>query len=184
MNVEAPELPFAHTSAARELKAAIETKKTEGISLRSIGRQLGYRQPVVLSHMASGRVPIPLERAHDLATIFALDERNFTLQVLAQRYPATPWQALFAMDRMPSRAGADLIWRIEAATGKPIQDLTADQLALILEVALAADPVRRWLTPFELPTVDMLRDLRSDFSRNGLSPSDIEFLREHLRLLL
>ena len=67
---------YASTSAAQMLAHGLRSASQErGTSLREIGRRLKYKQPVVLSHMATGRVPIPLDRAAAIArSRVALDE--------------------------------------------------------------------------------------------------------------
>ena len=45
------------------LMACVRLRLKRDASVRQLGKNLGYSQAVVLSHMANGRVPIPLDRA-------------------------------------------------------------------------------------------------------------------------
>ena len=49
------------------LRAALDrAQREQRLSIRKLGQRLGYKQATVLSHMATGRVLVPLERAADL----------------------------------------------------------------------------------------------------------------------
>lgn len=177
---EHPDYPFAGSAAAQMLREAIDRKKKDGISLRALARQLGYKQPTVVSHMASGRAPIPLERVHDLAVAMQIDEANLALAVLAQRYPSTEWASLLTHGPSPDPAGADLLWKIEGALGGPISGLNADQIKVIIEVVTTQEPSRRWLSPLEAPTIELLRRIIPNFREQGLSKGEHEFLEKFL----
>ena len=58
--------PLKETVATRMLAKALEdAARDRDLSQRQIARQLGYKGSVVLSHMALGRVPIPIDRVPD-----------------------------------------------------------------------------------------------------------------------
>ena len=51
---------YADSDAARMLASGLQRASEErGLSIRQLGKLLKYKQAVVLSHMATGRVPIP-----------------------------------------------------------------------------------------------------------------------------
>lgn len=80
--------PFANTTAAKMLANAFDTLwKTRGVSQRQVAARLRYRGSVSLSHMASGRIPVPVGRVSDLAQELEIDEAELLLAVLEQRHP-------------------------------------------------------------------------------------------------
>lgn len=88
--------PHAESTAARMMAEAFtKLALKKGLSQRRLAAQLGYKSSVVLSHMALGRVPIPIDRASQLAQVLQLDEREFVLALLEQRHPNIPFRQLF-----------------------------------------------------------------------------------------
>ncbi|WP_174297769.1 helix-turn-helix domain-containing protein [Sphingomonas bacterium] len=80
--------PRRDTSAATMLAAGFEqTTASRKISLRQLGKKLGYKQAVALSHMAKGRIPISIERATQLSEALGFDQGTFLMAILEQRYP-------------------------------------------------------------------------------------------------
>lgn len=80
--------PLASTLAARMLTEAFERVwKENGVSQRQLAPRLGYRNSVPLSHMALGRIPIPVEKVSRLAHLLDLHEGELLLAVLDQRHP-------------------------------------------------------------------------------------------------
>src|SRR5690554_2445042 len=77
--------PFQDTTAAKMLKSGLSQQKQEGRSLRTIAKSLSYSQATVLSHMANGRIRVPIERATEIARAIDIDERDFLAAVVAQR---------------------------------------------------------------------------------------------------
>lgn len=54
---------WADTAAAKMLLSGLERARDQmGLSVRQLAKSLGYKQAVVLSHMATGRAPIPIDR--------------------------------------------------------------------------------------------------------------------------
>jgi len=167
---------FADTAAARMLSQGLARAKEErGISVRQLGKQLGYKQAVVLSHMASGRVPIPIDRAEDLAEALKLDKASFLQAVVRQRYPAVSWH-LLSGGFQPS--GSDsLAQELEAILGAPLKKLNQEQRAVIREVAAEPHPRRRWLTVHEIPAVQELRAIYPNMERHGIPQADLNAVR-------
>nr|WP_166175711.1 helix-turn-helix transcriptional regulator [Altererythrobacter segetis] len=80
--------PLANSEATRMLAAGLEhAAEDKGWSQRTIAKMLNYRASVVLSHMALGRVPIPIDRALQFARLLGMDTAKFLLAVLEQRHP-------------------------------------------------------------------------------------------------
>src|SRR3546814_12064454 len=88
MTEKRSDYPYEDTRATQMLASAFKKAWDEKrLSQRKLAKQLGYRSSVVLSHMASGRVPIPIERVDDYAQLLEMDEGEFLLAVLEQRSP-------------------------------------------------------------------------------------------------
>jgi hypothetical protein len=153
------------------LAGAIAERARERISLRELGRRLKYQQPVVLSHMATGRVPIPVDRAVEIAKIVGLSPRRFLLSVLEQRHPGVDWSIIAE----PTDSFAA---ELETIAGKPLDELPSDTKAVLREAIVARQPARRWLTAAELPAVEIVRDLRPGFRSQGLAVEDRRELRK------
>jgi transcriptional regulator with XRE-family HTH domain len=166
------EFRWRHTRAAVTLGQALRRAAIEkGLSLRKLAGRLGYKQATVLSHMATGRVPIPLERAPAIATAVGLDPAQFLISALEQRAPeaADLLSPLFA--RGPK---AEFCAELEVIAGSALDDLPAEHKEVILEVVTDRAPRRRWLTLAELPTVMEVRAARPDFVHRGLPKVEIE----------
>lgn len=87
--------PLAHTQASKMLGEAFERiREQKGLSQRQVAAMLGYKASVVLSHMASGRAPIPIGRAPELAQVLDLDPAEFLLAVLEQREPGVDFRGI------------------------------------------------------------------------------------------
>lgn len=165
------------------LSAALEYASRErGISLREIGRRLGYKQPVVLSHMATGRIPIPLDRTADIAHALDMPLGPFVLAVLNQRHPGIPWGELMGPSEAGSAAAAQFVWAIEAAAGQPLSKLTPEQHRVMREVAASPNPARRWLTPHETGVMEMLRRSKPSLPQEGFTQPEVEKLARCLEL--
>lgn len=150
------DFPFAESPAAQMLADAIHRRQVEGISLRRTAAELNYRQAVVLSHMLTGRVPIPIERATQFAKHLGMNERQFLQAVLEQRMPDIAWSEMFATTC--NQTSSSLAARLETIAGKPLDELTDDQKYVMREVAGTPEPGRRWLTVHELPLIEMIRE--------------------------
>ena len=92
------EYPYADTVAARMLAEAFDAiRNKQSMSQRKLATKLGYRSSVPLSHMASGRVPIPVSRVTNLSVTLEIDEAALLLAVLDQRYPEIEFQRILQM---------------------------------------------------------------------------------------
>jgi len=156
------------------LAGAISDRARERVSLRELGRRLEYKQPVVLSHMATGRVPIPIDRAIDIARVVGIPARRFLLAVLEQRHPGIDWSML---EESPGGFAAEL----ETIAAKPLDELPADTRSVLREAVIDPQSSRRWLTTAELPVMKLLRQLRPTMQEEGLSSDDKEALRRALK---
>jgi hypothetical protein len=152
--------------------AAVE----RNLSLREIGRRLDYRQPVVLSHMASGRVPIPVDRVLDIAREVGLPEKQFLLAVLQQRHPEIDWEQI-AGTADPFAA------ELETTAGRALSELSPAHRRVLRDVVRDRHPEERWLSIPEIAAVKFLRELFPNMQTSGLSEDDRDALRltTHLR---
>jgi hypothetical protein len=165
---------YSDSRAAKMLADGLRTAAVEKkLSLRAIGRGLGYRQPVVLSHMASGRVPVPIDRAVDIARAAGLPEREFLLACLEQRYTSVDWSLVRGHED-------DFAHELSALAGRSLDDLGPEHRWVIREVVAEPQPSRRWLKVAELPTVELIRELRPSFSTAGLGGLDRRAVRQAL----
>lgn len=165
--------PYVDTAAAKMLSGAVEryTNLNRG-GLRALATKLGMKQATVLSHMANGRMAIPLDRAPQLALVLGMDPVNFTKLVLKQRSPE-----VFAV---LEEEYAD---RTDQAMAKQLAQLEAvlvggdafppDVLRIIAEVVRDRKPDERWLAIGEVAAVRELRKLRPA----GLDEMDLHLLR-------
>lgn len=178
MMSKANEFPFRDTHAARMLSAGLQRAIAQrGVSLRQLGASLGYKQAVVLSHMASGRVPIPIDRTNDLAGILEMDRQSFLAAVLSQRHPGVDWSILTS-----GAAGLhQTALASELTDGRPAEELAPGQRQVIREAAADSRADQRWLTPHEVPALRLLRDLRPAMVTHGLAHRDLDAIRGALR---
>lgn len=165
--------PLADTPAARMLSEGLaRAKEEQGLSVRQIGKLMNYKTAVVLSHMATGRVPIPIDRAVEIAGILKLDVESFLLAVLQQRHPDIDWGRLF--QRSSSSGEHGLAMELEAVLGARLQDLTQEQRSIMREVASERSPRRRWLSVHELALVTRLRESFPQLTTEGLDQADMK----------
>jgi transcriptional regulator with XRE-family HTH domain len=162
---------YANTAAATMLADGLRSAAQErGLSLREIGRRLGYRQPVVLSHMASGRVPVPIDRATDIAQQVGISPDLFLEAVLRQHHPKVEWGMITGE---PDR----FLQNLEEAAGKPLGALSAGHHRILREVVKDSKPEERWLSIPEIAAVKFLRELFPMMPTSGLSENDRDALR-------
>lgn len=168
--------PLADTAAARMLAEGLARAKDEqGLSVRKIGKLMNYRTAVVLSHMATGRVAIPIDRAVELANILKLEQNSFLLAVLKQRHPEINWGRLFEKELSAEDQG--LAMELEAVLGGRLKDLSQEQRAVMREVAAEPHPRRRWLSVHELPAVNVLRETVPNMQTEGVASADLTAIR-------
>lgn len=163
-----PDYPYYDTAAKLMLKSGIDFQKRQGTSLRTLAKNLGYRQATVLSHMANGRVGIPIERAVEIADAVGIDPASFLVAVVAQKAP----EASMLLDANGGTRHS-LANELSTIAGAGLDQLTEDKKHILREVAEAQDPGRRWLSTAELAAVALIRNLRPEFKSRGLSSSDM-----------
>jgi hypothetical protein len=180
--VNKPDVQVAYkdSAAARLLSAGLAKAASErGLSQRALAKQMGYKQSVVLSHMALGRVPIPLERAAQFADLLLIDKREFITAVLAQRLPEIDWSELIS-SRPASTETSDLASSLEAIAQGELDALSFGQKVVIREAATDRYAEERWLSVHEVPAMALLRSLRPNMASEGLSLEDREAITEVL----
>lgn len=165
--------PLKDTTAARMLTDGLRRAQLEGLSLRKLAQRLDYKQAVVLSHMGTGRVPIPIDRALDIARAVGLPDKEFLMACLTQRHPEINWAFLSDCDDEFSH-------ELTLLAGRPLDELPMEHRWVIREVVADPHPSRRWLKIAELTAVELLRDLRPNLASEGLSGSDRRAVREAL----
>jgi hypothetical protein len=169
--------PLRGTRAQIMLEAAMKTAQASGRSQREVATELGYKSSVVLSHMTTGRVPIPIDRAKDIAGALDMNGDSFLLAVLEQRLPDIDWRSLFNISYSSGRT----VGRLEAIAGGSLDDLPAETRGMLEEVVAARNPSRRWLAPAELTTTELIRHLRPDSRQSGLTEEDRRLIEQALR---
>ena len=164
--------PLAKTRAATMLASGIQRASEErGLSTRKIGMLLNYKQAVVLSHMASGRVPIPIDRAEEFADVLQLDKTAFLAAVVEQRHPEVDW-SLLASGASPSDEAGTLAHDLEAIAGRSLAQLSVDQRRVLREVVAEQYPRRRWLSVHEIPVMALIREHRPAINELGMDSAD------------
>lgn len=161
--------PWSGSRAAQMLADGLKRiVDIEGVSQRQLAKRLGHKQPVMLSHWATGRVPIPVERVGELADALHLDDRSFLLAVLQQRHPTVDWDVLEDM-HTPAYA---FVSQLQSIAGQPIDEFDPGQLMVMREAAADPKAPRRWLTVHELAAVELIRRMRPTFREAGLEGRD------------
>lgn len=166
---------YAGTLAAKMLSEGLRTAAAErGLSVRQIGKLLNYKQAVVLSHMANGRVPIPIDRALDIAEVVGLPAKEFLVAVLQQRHDEVNWSLI-------TDTGDDFVASLEALAGKSLSQLSAEHRAVLREVVVEPHPSRRWLNLAEVPLVDALRAEEPNLRTEGVTARQKDAIISALR---
>lgn len=167
---------LAESAAAKMLAAGLRRASEEhGLSLRQLAKTMDYRQAVVLSHMSTGRVPIPIDRVEQFADVLGLNKAAFLRAVLEQRHPDVDW-SLLANGKQEAAAN-ELAEELEAILGAPMSSLSQSQRRVLREVANDPRPDRRWTSVQELPTLELIREWRPAFREAGLSDKDRQALK-------
>lgn len=166
---------YAGTPAAKMLSEGLRAAAVDrGLSVRQIGKLLDYKQAVVLSHMANGRVPIPIDRALDIAEVVGLPAKEFLIAVLEQRHPEVNWGLITGI-------GDDFVASLEALAGRSLSQLSAEHRAVMREVVVEPHPGRRWLNLAEVPLVDALRHEEPNLRTEGVTARQKETIVSALR---
>lgn len=170
---------WADTVAAKMLLHGLERARDQmGLSVRQLAKLLGYKQAVVLSHMATGRAPIPIDRAEDIANVLEINPRKFLQAVLDQRHPEVRWE-LITSSAGTSEAD-DLGAQLEVILNAPLSDLSGQQRRVLREVAAERFPSRRWISVHELPLIEAIRSHRKRSTGGELSDKEIEAILSSL----
>ena len=164
---------WADTAAAKMLLSGLERAREQmGVSVRQLAKSLGYKQAVVLSHMATGRAPIPIDRAEQIASALEIDPGKFLRAVLNQRHPEVSWKLI------TGEAGAtetdNLARQLEIILNAPLSDLNTEQRRVMREVAAERSPCRRWLSIHELPLIEAIRSQERAARDGELSDEEID----------
>jgi hypothetical protein len=171
----ADDYDYKDTRASQMLAEGLRRASTErGLSVRQLGKRLNYKQAVVLSHWATGRVPIPIDRAVEVAREVGLPEREFLLAVLEQRHAEVDWNLITGFND-------DLIEDLEDIAGKPLATLSPEHQQVMKEVVAEARPQRRWLTLSEVPVMEAIREQVPYVRSDGMPRGMIERLTTALR---
>jgi hypothetical protein len=126
--------------------------------------------------MASGRTPIPIDRAPAIAGEVGLPPKQFLEAVLQQRHPDIDWQLI-------TGTADPFEIELERTAGKPLSALSLAQQRVLRDVVRDSDPEPRWLSIPEISAVQLLRELFPRLRTDGLSSSDRETLRTCAQLL-
>ena len=166
------EYPLADTEAARILARGLQHLSRMGVSIRELARRMEYKQGTILSHMATGRVPIPVDRAPELAKHLGIDERRFVTAVLNQRHPSLNWNHFFgesepSFDEIDGPAA-----ELQMIARLPLRNLKEGQLKVMREVAADPNADQRWLSVHELAAFQLMRSLRPEMVDQGISAAD------------
>lgn len=146
---------LAESDAAQMLSAALSRASNErGLSLRKIAPLVGYKQAVVLSHMATGRVPIPVEKAEKLAEVLGIDPGTFLKAILKQRHPEVSWSLVTNVEGEIHDSFEE---GLALGLGQHGSRLNEEQVAVMREMAADPHPRRRWLSVEEAAAIEMLR---------------------------
>jgi hypothetical protein len=173
------EHPFAESAAARMLADAIRRKQAAGFSLRRLAPTLGYKQSTVLSHMANGRIPVPMARAKQIASVMGIPQSEFMIAVMEQREPAASTM-LMAGPIDLARSPQSFADELEEIAGRRLDDLTAEQKDVMRKVAVDPSPARRWLAEAEIPAIQLLRRLRPGEPHASLTRTDLLLIADAL----
>lgn len=162
--------PLAHTEATKMLAAALERTQAErDVTQRDIAKELNYKSSVVLSHMALGRVPIPIDKVNLIARTLKLDPSRLLIATLKQRHPDIAFEALMGV-RLPDESA--LSAELELIAERPLDQIAEPTKQILREVAGTMHPERRWLSLAELPVMEMLRQRYPTLRTDGLPADD------------
>lgn len=190
--VDGVSYPWASQASRMFAEALDRADREQGLSNRQVAARLGYKSSVVLSHMASGRAPIPIERVPDYARVLRMQLGDFLLAVLEQRYRDINWkQELFEKrgfgKHKPTKGAPDeenlVLDDLQSAAGSKLADLNSDHFNVLREAAADANAQRRWASVPELGLLDILRKERPDLAKSGLGIKERQTLKEVLAAL-
>lgn len=170
---------WADTVAAKMMLHGLERARDQsGTSVRQLAKSLGYKQAVVLSHMATGRAPIPIDRAEDIARVLEIDPGRFLRAVLDQRHPEVKWELI--SPKTGADEANDLGAQLEIILNAPLSDLSAEQRHVLREVVAERFPRRRWLSVHELPLIEAIRSRQKPGAGGELTDAEIDSILSSL----
>lgn len=173
------QFPFADTEAAIILRSALDQYvRRNKSSLRKLATALGYKQSTVLSHMASGRVAIPIDRAAEFADRLDIARAVFVPAVLNQRHPDVLEAVKGGVD------GPELQICLIGNFSPDNVRLTKTQQKIAQELVRDSCPEERWLTPGEVPLVNYLRKEAPEIFEDGLTFAQLRSLKEAIQTIL
>jgi len=179
--------PHANTRAAKMLDVAIDQmSKNDRGSLRQIAGRLGYKSAVILSHMRSGRLAIPIDRAIDLARATEMDAGAFLLAVLEQRHPEIDFIGVLTgrdaqQDRSMQPLGAVLAANLSDALDQSVTSLSSEHIGVIREIVAEPHPRKRWVGVNESGVIQFIRHALPEVARDGLTSSQKDELKSAFR---
>lgn len=177
--------PLANSPATRMLAEGFEKAyEDKGFSQRQLAKTLNYKTSVVLSHMALGRVPIPIDRSLDFARLLDLNPAKFLMAVLEQRHPDINFSRVLGISTKRKSTGKEgresyTLEELEDIAGKPLDELPVDRIDLLRKVVADPNATRRWLALGEMQAIEMIRAAHPD----GLSPVQRKKLGEAIESL-
>lgn len=183
----ADDYPYVKSRAAKMLSKGIDdASDTRGESLRQLAGRLGYKSAVVLSHMRTGRLPIPVERAPELAEVIGMPRGDFIIAVMEQRFPNMNVkkelgahfrdEPLTANEVSPGEHR--LLEELAEIAGRPINELPAEHIGVLREIVGDRSPRKRWLSHGEVGLVEVLRRTVPDACRDGINQEQAEKFAE------
>lgn len=182
------EYPLAHTRATRMFSDGLDRiEREQGVSQRTLAKQLHYRSSVVISHMASGRAPIPIDRTMDFVRALKLDPTEFLWAVLEQRYPDIPFSRFCKGDKTKGAKASAVgnhdeeimvMEDLQSAARGPLANLPPEQFSVMREAASDREARRRWLSTPELSVMDVFRAERPEILENGMTVKQRVKLKE------
>lgn len=175
--------PLANTEAAKMLAAGLDKVNEEkGWSQRHVARLLNYKTSVVLSHMASGRVPIPIDRSLDFARLLGMDPAIFIMAVMEQRHPNIDFRRILASygkGKAQSTTPSTLAAELESIAGMPLDELPMPVINVLREAVADRNSARRFVRMAEVPLIEHIRRVRPD----GLSPAEMKKVQDYITSL-
>lgn len=143
--------PYMDTAAALMLRSALDQYvRRKKSSLRKLAKELGYKQSTMFSHMANGRIAIPIDRATELADVLEMPRAVFVSAVVKQRYPEV-------VDALAAGADSSGLQMDLAGVRSSDPRLTKMQQKILHELSRDTCPEERWLAAAEVPLVKFLR---------------------------
>lgn len=143
--------PYVDTDAAQILRSALDQYvRRKKSSLRKLAKELGYKQSTMFSHMANGRIAIPIDRATELADVLEIPRAVFVSAVVKQRYPE-------AFDALAAGADSSGLQMDLAGVSASDPRLTKMQQKILHELLRDTCPEERWLAASEVALVKFLR---------------------------